>query len=456
MIGFAGLSHLGIVSSIAAAAKGFDVLGYDADAALCAALAGGRFPIFEPGLEDAYAACRQRIRFTADLRELRECDVTYLSLDVPTGPDNRSDVGVLDQRLSELTGNSAPGTTLVLLSQAPPGFSRRWAAKVSGTFSAAGNGAILPGRRRAAEKVPDTFAADLALFYQVETLVFGRALERALQPERLIVGCQDPGAELPAAYGELLAAFGCPIFRMRYESAELAKIAVNLFLASSVSVTNTLAGLCERLGGDWSEIVPTLRLDPRIGAHAYLSPGLGLSGGNLERDLATVRDLATEHGAEAGVIDAWLVNSRHRRDWVLRLLHSHVLAHCPDPTIAIWGLAYKPDTAATKNAPAIALIEALDAVSIRAYDPQVSWPAAEQPGNFVACASALEACTGADALAILTPWQKFRSLSPAYIREMMRGRTVIDPFAALDGACCRRVGLDYFRLGEPAAKEILF
>jgi UDPglucose 6-dehydrogenase len=241
---------------------------------------------------------------------------------------------------------------------------------------------------------------------------------------------------------------------MRYESAELAKIAVNLFLASSVSVTNTLAGLCERLGADWSEIAPTLRLDPRIGAHAYLSPGLGLAGGNLERDLATVRELANQHGAEAGVIDAWLVNSRHRRDWVLRLLHAHVLSHGPDATLALWGLAYKPDTASTRNSPAIALIEALDAMTIRAYDPQARLPASAQPCNFAQYPGALEACAGADALAILTPWAEFRGMPPAGIREMMRGRTVIDPFAALDGACCRRVGLDYFRLGEPVAKEV--
>jgi UDPglucose 6-dehydrogenase len=433
MIGFAGLSHLGIVSCIAAAAKGFDVHGYDADAARCADLTAGRFPIFEPGLEEAYAACRQRLRFTADIRELRECDVTYLSLDVPTGPDDRSDVGVLNDRLTELVANSAPGTTLVLLSQAPPGFSRRWAEKVSGLDA----------------------AGDLTLFYQMETLVFGRALERALCPERLIVGCEDPGQELPAAYADFLAAFGCPVFRMRYESAELAKIAVNLFLASSVTVTNTLAGLCERVGADWSEIVPTLRLDPRIGAHAYLSPGLGLAGGNLERDLATARTLASEHGAEAGVIDAWLASSRHRRDWVLRQLHTRVLSRCPEPTIALWGLAYKPDTASTKNSPAISLVEALAGHTIRAYDPQVSLPAAEQPANFVSCPSALEACAAADVLAILTPWQEFRTTPAAAIRELMRGRTVIDPFAAVDGASCRRVGLDYFRLGEPAVKEVL-
>ena len=151
--------------------------------------------------------------------------------------------------------------------------------------------------------------SDVHLFYQVETLIFGRALERALRPERLIVGCADPDRDLPPAYAEHLALFHCPIFRMRYESAELTKIAINMFLVSSVSVTNTLASLCEQLGADWAEIVPTLRLDARIGPHAYLSPGLGLSGGNLERDLATVRRLAAAVGSDAGIVDAWLAKA---------------------------------------------------------------------------------------------------------------------------------------------------
>src|SRR5439155_15766795 len=135
----------------------------------------------------------------------------------------------------------------------------------------------------------------IQLHYQVETLIFGRAVERALFPERFMVGCADPGQPLPQGFDEPLAAFKCPILPMLYESAELAKIAINIFLVASVTATNTLAEVCERIGADWGEIAPALRLDKRIGSSAYLSPGLGLSGGNLERDLATVLGLASEH-----------------------------------------------------------------------------------------------------------------------------------------------------------------
>ena len=105
---------------------------------------------------------------------------------------------------------------------------------------------------------------------------------------------------------------------MRYESAELAKISINCCLVASVSTANTLAELCERIGADWSEIVPALKLDRRIGQYSYLTPGLGLSGGNLERDLATVIRFAEANETDAGVVEAWVSNSTWRKDWPFR------------------------------------------------------------------------------------------------------------------------------------------
>jgi UDPglucose 6-dehydrogenase len=315
----------------------------------------------------------------------------------------------------------------------PPGYTRRWAERL---------------RQLAG-------AADLTLYYQVETLVFGKAVERAQRPERFIVGCANPRTALPRPYAEFLASFGCPVFPMRYESAELTKLAINAYLVSSVSVTNMLAGLCEALGGDWSEIVPTLKLDPRIGPNAYLSPGLGLSGGNLERDLATLQALAAEHGTEANIVDAWLTGSRHRRDWVLRMLHDAVLSREDDPVIAVWGLAYKQDTASLKNSPAVALIEALRSVAVRAYDPRAILPTNGLP-QFRQCDAALDACRGADALVVMTPWQEFAAVDLAAVREVMHGRVVLDPYGVLNRTQCERVGLACVRLGEAMeTKEVL-
>ena len=121
--------------------------------------------------------------------------------------------------------------------------------------------------------LPAAFAqCRVPVYYQVETLIFGRAVERATQPERFIVGCLAPDKPLDPRFAALLGAFDCPILPMRYESAELAKISINMCLVASDTVANTLAELCERIGADWSEIVPALKLDRRIGRTAISSP----------------------------------------------------------------------------------------------------------------------------------------------------------------------------------------
>ena len=427
MIGFAGLSHLGIVSSVATASKGFDVVAYDRNSKLSDGLNNQRLPILEPDLPELLAANRSRIRFTSDATTLDECGVIFFSEDTPTNDDNISDLFPLHRLIEEVVTHAAPGTILVVLSQVPPGFTRKLDESLN---------QLHPG-------------SDLKVFCQVETLIIGQAVERALHPERFVVGCRHSQDPLPAPYGELLGAFDCPILPMRYESAELAKISINMMLVSSVSTTNALAEVCEAVGADWSEIIPALKADRRIGPHAYLSPGLGIAGGNLERDIATVATLAEEYGTDAGVVDAWLCNSHHRRDWALKTLHAQVVSHRSDPTIAVWGLAYKPDTRSTKNSPALTLIEALRPFSVRAYDPQAVLDGNGLP-HFSQVGSALDAARGADGLAIMTPWREFSSVEMAQVRELMHGRVIVDPFGALDVLRSTQLGFSHFRLGSPA------
>ncbi len=417
MIGFAGLTHLGIVSSAVAAAKGMRVCAFDPDPTSVAALRRGELPIHEPGLPELVREHGGRLAYTATAADLGGCDLIYICPDVPTNESGQSDLAAIEALLPKVAAAARPDAALVILSQVPPGFTRRNAPR------------------------------DRAVFYQVETLIFGQAVERALTPERFIVGCADPGVPLPPALAAYLGAFGCPVLPMRYESAELAKIAINMFLVSAVSTTNTLAELCESVGADWAEIAPSLRLDRRIGPHAYLAPGLGIAGGNLERDLATVQALAQAHGTDAGIVEAWLANSRRRRDWVLRRLEAAVLRQTPEARLALLGLAYKQDTKSTRNSAALALLAALPTLTIRAWDPAVTADTAFHPG-LEAASDPLDCCPQADVLLIMTPWPEFRRLDPAAIAGRMRGRVVIDPYGMLDAEACRRAGLMHHVLGR--------
>jgi UDPglucose 6-dehydrogenase len=305
---------------------------------------------------------------------------------------------------------------LVILCQVPPGFTR---------------GKCL---------------SDTRLFYQVETLIFGRAVERATQPERFIIGCADPKAPFPENYGTFLESFGCPLLPMGYESAELAKIAINCFLVASVSTTNTLAGLCERIGADWSEIAPSLRLDARIGPKAYLVPGLGISGGNLERDLATMCRLGEAKDSDTRVIDSFRGLSTHAKDWIWRVLEGCVLGSVESPRIAVLGLAYKENTHSTKNSPALVLLDHLKEYETCVFDPVV--PADVVP-RATGADSALAACDGADVTVIATPWPEFAEIDPKALAETMNGATVIDPYAMLDDAQVTAAGLSHHTLGRP-------
>jgi UDPglucose 6-dehydrogenase len=417
-IGYAGMTHLGLVSGVAAAARGFETICYDADGSRIAALQHGELPVVEPDLPELLAANRGRLSFTSDVAALAGCDLVYVAPDVPTDDRGGSDLTPLNALLNAVDGVLREDAVLVILSQVPPGFTRA---------------RLRPGR---------------LIYYQVETLIFGRAVERAMKPERFIVGCADVRRPLPAAYASFLQGFGCPILPMRLESAELAKISINMCLVASVSVANTMAELCERIGADWSEIAPALKLDRRIGAFAYLTPGLGLAGGNLERDLATVLDLSWQTGTDAAVIGAFLHNSRYRRDWVLRRLHRYVFAKKSQATLGILGLAYKENTHSTKNSPALALIEHLGAWPLRLYDPVVPATAVRHPAAYAA-SSAVDAAEGVDALVIMTPWPEFRVLEPTDLARRMAGRTLIDPYGVVLGRDAAAAGLEYHTLGVP-------
>ena len=415
-IAYAGMTHLGVCSAIAAASKDFSVLGFDPDEALGRRLASGELPVNESGLDLLLHDNRARIAFDSDPARLIDYDLIYVAPDVPTDAAGRSDLAGLDALLDCVHRHARADATVVVLSQVPPGYTR--------------------GRRK----------ADRVLYYQVETLVFGRAVERATRPERVIVGCPDDGDGLPAALQEFLAAFDCPVLPMRLESAEFTKISINCYLAASITVANVLAELCAQTGADWSEVAPALKLDRRIGMHAYLAPGLGIGGGNIERDLATVIELSTEHGTRADPIRAMAADSLSRKDWALRTLHEALLGTTDHARLGILGLAYKEDTDSVKNSPALALIRHLAHWPIQVFDPLVPASVADHP-DVTAAGSAVAALAGVDALVIMTPWPEFRMLAADDIAAAMRGRLVLDPYRVLDPTKARAARLDYRTLG---------
>jgi UDPglucose 6-dehydrogenase len=419
VVGFAGMTHLGLVSATVTASRGFPTICFDPDPALIDKIKLDRLPVSEPDLPELLQANGKRQSFTAAIADLAVCDIVYVAADVPTDDRGESDLASIHKLIDAVVAVLGPCAILVVLCQVPPGFTRSLAAPP-------------PARR----------------YYQVETLVFGRAVERAANPERYIIGCADPSEPLDARLQTLLEAFGCPILPMRYESAELAKISINMCLVASIGVANTLAELCEAVGAVWSEILPALKLDRRIGPHSYLAPGLGIAGGNLERDLATVMRLADARGTDAGIVRAWLANSAHRRDWAARTIRAALLDRKPGAVVAVWGLAYKENTHSVKNSPSLATIALLSDARLRVHDPVVPPSVVTHP-HLVGCSDPLEAARTAEALMILTPWPQYRAIAPERLGKVMQGRLVLDPYGVLDADGAAAAGLQYHTLGRP-------
>jgi UDPglucose 6-dehydrogenase len=186
-----------------------------------------------------------------------DIDVMFVTLDV----EDHEDLDEL-RTYMEYAVELPTHIPVVLVSQVPPGFTRPWAKK-------RGN-----------------------IFYQVDTIIMNRALERATLPERFIVGCEDWREPPTGPYAAFLAAFNCPVMTMSYESAELSKLAINYYLAKQIEATNKLAAVARHIGGDWDQMIPGLRLDARIGAQAYIRPGE--VNGHLTRDVRTIERLLKE------------------------------------------------------------------------------------------------------------------------------------------------------------------
>jgi len=421
-VGFAGMTHLGIVSSAAVAQKGIKTVCFDSNEKLINDLKVGNLPIVEPNLDELISTNGATQEFSSKLASLEQCDLIYIAPDIATDDFGNSDTSAINQLIEQIATVLSPKTTMVIISQVEPGFTR-------------------------ALKHPANLAHR---YYQVETLVFGQAVERATQPERYIIGCDNPNKPLCPHLEKVLSAFDCPILPMRYESAELAKISINFCLVSSISVANTLSEICEAIGADWSEILPALKLDRRIGQHSYLNPGLGIAGGNLERDLTTIERIGSAKQTDTRVVAAWKQNSLYRKNWAARTIHSQLLNANPNSTVAIWGLAYKENTHSIKNSPSIATIAQMSVTRLHLHDPVVSGNVLEH-SNTEFFQSPLEALHEAVALMILTPWDEYKHFSSADVLSRMQGRIIIDPYRVLVFTPEQLSEIEYHTLGRASA-----
>ncbi|OHB23166.1 MAG: hypothetical protein A2939_00295 [Parcubacteria group bacterium RIFCSPLOWO2_01_FULL_48_18] len=394
---------MGIVSSVGWASLGYGVISVDKDENVVASLGRGVFPVLEPHLEELWKKHHGRITYSPDFSLLQDCPLVILVRDTPTNDDNTGNTDVLVDLVTRALPHVAQNGVFVSMSQVPVGFSRKIIAHIK-------------------EKRPD-----VQFFMWVETFVFGEAIKRFLEPERIIVGVPDASnKKLPDIFNEALQKFNCPILVMGLESAELTKAAINVYLASSVTFTNTLADLCEATGADIDEIVPALQLDRRIGQYAYLRPSLGIGGGNIERDLAMLGALPQNKKPPMFIHTIVDYNAR-RFDWLKEKIEELVFSHVEHPRISLWGLAYKKNTKSLKNSPALKAIALLkDRATLTAYDPMSKEMPTDQLENIVIAPDKYTVLKDADCLIVLTDWDEFKEFDISKAAALMNKPVIID------------------------------
>lgn len=416
-IGFVGMTHLGLVTSIAASNRGHNVVCFDQDNSLITKLNEKDLPINEPYLDKALNKNFNKIQFTSEVGNLDNASIVYVCPDIKTNNQGTSDLSEIKSLLEYIIKNTQKSTVIVILSQVNPGFTREYKNKFK----------------------------NRKIYYQVETLVFGIAFQRSMFPERFIVGCDDPNY-LDKNLKKYLKSYDCPILKMRYESAELAKISINMFLVSSVTTSNMLAEICESIGADWDEIIPSLRLDKRIGEYAYLKPGLGISGGNLERDLASIKKISVSNNTDARLITSWTFNSKYRKAWPYNILKKENIKL--NSQIGILGLSYKENTHSVKNSPSIFTIKLLSKYNLKVYDPVVNWDTKWHKNTFV-CKQKEDVLEKIDVLMILTPWPEFydkKFLNK--ILKNLKNKLIIDPYNIIYDLIKDKKDIKIYTLGK--------
>ncbi|WP_448254836.1 UDP-glucose dehydrogenase family protein [Ottowia oryzae] len=434
-----GTGYVGLVQGAVLADVGHDVVCVDIDAAKVAALQAGRIPIHEPGLTPLVQAnhAAGRLHFTTDAAAgVAHGDLIFLAVGTPPDEDGSADLKHVLAVARTIATHMAAPKTIVNKSTVPVGTADKVAAEVRQALAQRG--------------------ADIAfeVVSNPEFLKEGAAVADCMRPDRIVIGTASAAAERQLR--ELYAPFNRnhdKIVLMDVKSAELTKYAANAMLATKISFINEIAGLAERLGADIEAVRRGIGSDPRIGYH-FIYPGAGYGGSCFPKDVKALIHTAHEVGFVPEVLEAVERRNDAQREVLAERIVAHYGGQLQGKTIAVWGLAFKPETDDMREAPSRNLLAALWAAGaqVRAHDPVAMQEARRifgERADLTLCDSPMAALEGADALAIVTEWKQFRVPDFNRVAQALRDRIVFDGRNLYDPAVVARHGLAYESIGRP-------
>lgn len=417
-----GTGYVGLVTAAGFAELGSEVWCVDIDADKISRLNRGEIPIYEPGLAECVERNRARMHFSTELAQALE-HARLLFVAVGTPPTYSGDADL--SAVHAVVGAMPPSDrhALVMKSTVP-----------------VGTGAAI--QRILREQGRDGFGYVAC----PEFLKEGSALQDFLQPDRVVVG--EEGGWAGDAVVELYAPLNAPLVRTDIASAEMIKLAANAFLATKISFINEIANVCEETGADVLEVARGMGLDHRIGP-SFLKPGVGYGGSCFPKDVAALKQLAGNSGYHFQLLTAVIEVNELQKRRVIGKLQKH-LGSLLGKTVALLGLAFKPNTDDMREASSLVLAGRLqaDGAKVRAYDPVAEREARSLLVGVEFADSALDALEGADAAVVVTEWPEFCSIEWATAARRMAGTVVVDGRNCLDPAAVLAAGLCYEGIGR--------
>jgi UDPglucose 6-dehydrogenase len=417
-----GTGYVGLVTAAGFAELGNQVWCVDIDAEKIARLKRGELPIYEPGLAECLERNGERLHFSTELGEaLEQARLLFVAVGTPPTYSGDADLSAVNAVVSAMPESDRHA--LVMKSTVP-----------------VGTGAAI--RRIFAEQGKGGFAYVSC----PEFLKEGSALTDFLKPDRVVVG--DDGDWAGDAVVELYAPLGAPLVRTDVASAEMIKLAANAFLATKISFINEIANVCEETGADVVEVARGMGLDPRIG-QSFLKPGLGFGGSCFPKDVSALKQLAGNSGYHFQLLTAVIEVNELQKRRVMGKLQKH-LGPLVGKTVALLGLAFKPNTDDMREASSLVLAARLqaDGATVQAYDPVAEEEARKLMVGIHFAEGALDALRGADACVIVTEWPEFTELDWTQAAREMVGTLVVDGRNCLDPAEVKAAGLTYEGVGR--------
>jgi UDPglucose 6-dehydrogenase len=422
---------VGLVTATCLAESGNDVIGIDKDERKIQTLDAGRLPIHEPGLLELMHRNRRehRLTFTTSLADgLRRAEVVFVAVGTPQSPEGAADLTAMEAVFDGIAASPGAVRIAIIKSTVPVGTNRAMAERLSARGQ-----------------------SNIEVASNPEFLKEGAAIDDFMRPDRVVVGVRKP--ETADALRGIYAPFlrtEHPFLVMSPESAEMTKYAANALLAVKISFINEIANLCERLDCDINDVRRGIGHDARIGFH-FLFPGVGYGGSCFPKDVRALASLARRHDLPLQLMEAVDRINEAQKKVLVHKVRKHYGSALATKTLAVWGLAFKPRTDDIREAPALAIIDALlaDGVKLRVHDPEALENVRALYGaRLTYCDRPYGTLEGADGLVIVTEWNEFRHPDFHIMGQLLRERAIFDGRNLYEPRQMAEAGFRYYAIGR--------